>query len=92
MTANVNIIKIGNSLGIILPSKVLRKLGAKERDKLELNAMDGRVVLTSNVSSKNPFSAISKGGFYDSDIDPHAFSEMLRETRGKAKPIEDILP
>ena len=29
-----------------------------------------------------PFAPISKGGFYDSDIDPYEFSETLVKTRG----------
>ena len=30
------------------------------------------------------FAPISKGGFYDSDIDPYEFSDMLVKTRGAA--------
>ena len=91
MTTSVNIIKIGNSLGVILPAKVIRKLGVKEKDSLALDAVDGKVTLTADLSKASPFEAISKGGFYDSDIDPYAFSEMLVKTRGKSKSMEEIL-
>lgn len=91
MTTSVNIIKIGNSLGVILPAKVIRKLGVKEKDSLAMDAVEGRVTLTADLSKASPFDTISKGGFYDSDIDPYAFSDMLVKTRGKAKSMEDIL-
>lgn len=93
MTTNVNVIRIGNSLGVILPSKVLNELGADEKAVLTLTAEDGKVTLSPVVTrKKDPFAAISKGGFYDSDIDPYEFSDMLVKTRGEAKPIKDILP
>ena len=65
MTTNTNIIRIGNSLGIILPAKMLKKLEAKERDILKLEEMSGRIVLSNPVKeSCDPFAAISAGGWY----------------------------
>ena len=32
----------------------------------------------------NPFAPISKGEFYDSDVDPYEFSDTLVKTRGVA--------
>lgn len=37
--------RIGNSLGITLPSEFLRKIGVKQGDELSLELRDGAIVL-----------------------------------------------
>lgn len=86
METTVNIIKIGNSLGVILPSKILKRLELEERDKLNVNLINETITLSSkekdNTEAKNPFSAISKGGWYGINKEEASeLSDFLHETR-----------
>jgi len=42
----VKVMKIGNSLGIVLPKDVMAHLGVEKGDRLNLSVQPGRVLLT----------------------------------------------
>ena len=41
-----NIIKIGNSRGVVIPASILKELALKEKDKLTIQVLEGKIVLT----------------------------------------------
>jgi hypothetical protein len=89
MDTTVNIIRIGNSLGMILPSKILKRLGLGEKDKLSVNITSETITMTildKNESLNNPFSAISKGGWYGMDeTEASTLSDFLHDSRVDSK-------
>ena len=88
MTATVNIIKIGNSNGIILPAKILRALGVSAKDKLEISCVAGRAVLTS--ATNDPFAEISKGGWYEDPRETNEIEKEIRASRGKTSKVVEL--
>lgn len=90
MTANTNIIRIGNSLGIILPAKMLKKLEAKERDIVKLDEKGGRIVLSNPVKELcDPYAAISAGGWYGmTKKETDDFAACLHESRINSREID----
>ncbi len=89
MNATVNIIKIGNSLGVILPSKMLKLLQLGEKDTLSVDLKDRAITLTSPGKSgteDDPFSAISNGGWYGIDEnEASGLSDFLHGSRIDSK-------
>lgn len=88
MTTSVNIIKIGNSCGIILPAKVMKALGVKERDTLNISVSSGEAKLVQ--ANVDPFAAISAGGWYEDTRDAHEISEELHSARGNTRKVEAL--
>lgn len=70
------IIRIGNSLGIIIPSKMLDKMALKEKDIVSMELHGSRLVVGSVQEIEDPFSAISCGGWYEN---PKEADELLRD-------------
>ena len=89
MNTTVNIIRIGNSLGVILPSKILKRLELREKDTLSVSLTGEAITLTSpdkSTSLNNPFSAISKGGWYGMDeTEASELSDFLHDSRVDGK-------
>lgn len=73
-----NIIKIGNSRGIVIPGKLLERLGLKVKDTVEVELENGKLVVT---AANNPFAAISVGGWYEDERDAHEISDGLYSGR-----------
>lgn len=89
MEANVHILKIGNSLGIILPSKIIKELKVKEKDSLHIKSSSNRIVISTEANLADPFSAISKGGWFEDTRDAHDIAEELHNSRINERwPIE----
>ena len=91
MTMNVNIIRIGNSNGVILPARILRKLNLKEKDSLEVSE-DGNTIrlCKAETNYETPFSALDRwneehGNRLD-DLD--SVSKYLSEIRSSRKSKE----
>lgn len=45
--------KIGNSLGVYLPSDMLKQMGAKEGDKVFISMEDGEIIVRSSEKKKD---------------------------------------
>jgi len=61
MTTNVNVIKIGNSNGIIIPSRFLKALNLKEKDRLEISESGGVLNLRRKEAlGETPFSVLDR--------------------------------
>ena len=88
MTTNVNIIKIGNSCGIILPAKVMKEMGVKERDVLSIRVTGGEARLVQE--NVDPFEAISSGGWYDDARDAHEIADELYAGRVNQREVEAL--
>lgn len=88
MTTSVNIIKIGNSCGIILPAKVMKALGVKERDALRISVAAGEARLVQE--NADPFEAISSGGWYEDTRDAHEISDELYAGRVNDREVEAL--
>ena len=58
MTVRLKVRKMGNSLGVVLPKKVLAHLGAKEGDKLTLTSTRDGVRITSADTEFNKTMAV----------------------------------
>ncbi|MBO4426953.1 MAG: AbrB/MazE/SpoVT family DNA-binding domain-containing protein [Bacteroidales bacterium] len=70
------ITRIGNSLGIIIPSKILKEMSLKEKDEVSLELHGPRLVIGSVQDIEDPFAPISRGGWYD---DPRETREIIDE-------------
>ena len=73
-----NIIRIGNSRGIVIPGKLLSRMGLDLRDTVDIELENGKLVIS---AVGNPFAAISQGGWYDDSRDSHEISDDLRSGR-----------
>ena len=73
-----NIIRIGNSRGIVIPGKLLARLGLNVKDTVDLELENGKLVVS---AVSNPFAAISCGGWYEDERDSHEISEELYSGR-----------
>lgn len=62
MTSNCNIIKIGNSNGIIIPAKMLKALSLNERDTVSISEYHGGILLKkiSSQAAETAFSALDR--------------------------------
>ena len=72
-----NIIRIGNSRGIVIPGKLLKSLNLDVKDSVEVEIADGKVVLSPAAAQADPFAAISKGGWFDDPRNAHEISDEL---------------
>lgn len=62
MTVNSSILKIGNSCGIIIPSKILKALSLSEKDSVLITEAGGRITIQKFEASEieTPFSALDR--------------------------------
>jgi len=61
MTTNVNIIRVGNSNGIIIPAGFMKALCLKEKDRLEIKEADGVLSLRKVKDlGETPFSTLDR--------------------------------
>ena len=84
------IIRIGNSLGVIIPSKVLKEMSLKEKDVVSMELHGPRLVIGSVLDIEGPFAAISHGGWYHNDEEVDAFLKDIEESRhiSTREPVE----
>ena len=73
-----NIIKIGNSRGIVIPGKLLARLGLDIKDTVNLELENGKLIVS---AVKDPFAVISCGGWYTDPRDSHDISDELYSGR-----------
>ncbi len=45
MTTNTTLVKIGNSTGVIIPSKILKTLSLSAKDKVSIIEENGKIIL-----------------------------------------------
>lgn len=76
-----NIIKIGNSRGIVIPAKLLGRMNMDLHDCVQLEIENGRLIVSPAASAKDPFASISKGGWFNDPRDSHQISEELNTWR-----------
>ena len=91
------IIRIGNSRGIIIPAAILKKMGVKEGDKVQLKEKEGREFALSFVPEEEPYTGPFTGPFKDlipdedafggRDMDPVEYVRRMRDSTGKEKRI-----
>lgn len=82
MTTNVNIIKVGNSNGIIIPSSFLKALCLKEKDRVEISESNGILSLRKvEELGETPFS------FLDRWNDEHGYSDTFEDVNETLKVI-----
>lgn len=88
MTSYSNIIRIGNSNGIIIPAKLLRALSLNEKDTVSITEFQGGLLLRKEHTQKieTPFSALDRWneehGYQDeSTEDVLKYVENIREMR-----------
>ena len=84
------IIRIGHSLGIIIPSKVLKEMSLKEKDVVSMELHGPRLVVGSVLAIEDPFAAISHGGWHDNPEEADALLRDIEEGRhiSTREPIE----
>lgn len=85
MTVNTNIIRIGNSNGIIIPMKMLRTLNLSEKDQIEISTHNGELRIR-NASSENVFSVLDRWneehGFQSENVEEvERYLDSIRESR-----------
>ena len=87
MTSIGNIIRIGNSNGIVIPFKMLQKLGLKSKDMVSIDCSGGKITIA---GTNDPFEAISHGGWYEDERDSHEISEELYRARVNNREIPSL--
>ncbi|MBO4557388.1 MAG: hypothetical protein J5693_02125 [Bacteroidales bacterium] len=85
-----DLIKIGNSTGIRIAASLLKQLGWKLRDPIQLSIVDGTLVLKNMANEPDPFAAISKGGWYDDPRDAYEIADELYRGRVNTREIEAL--
>lgn len=85
------VIKIGNSNGLVIPAKILKRLSISERDILEIKECEGGIVLKKAAAEpvRTPFSALDEWneqhGYADESVeDALNYVESLRKERSNA--------
>lgn len=75
------ITRIGNSLGIIIPSKILKEMSLKEKDVVSMELRGPRLVIGSVQTIEDPFAPISHGGWHDNPEEADALLRDIEESR-----------
>ena len=88
------LIRIGNSRGIVIPAKLLKKYGADDNTAVSLEEEDGRLYLNF-VKEEEPYTGPFTGPFKDfpfdedafggRDMDPVEYIRQLRDESGVEK-------
>lgn len=86
------VIRIGNSNGLVIPSKILKRLSISERDVLEIKECDGGIMLkkASSEPVRTPFSMIDdwneEHGYPEESVEEALhYVESLRESRANGE-------
>lgn len=66
------LIRIGNSRGIVIPAKILKKYGADDNSSVSLEEEDGRLYLSFS-KEEEPFTGPFTGPFKDFPFDENAW-------------------
>ena len=85
MKTKTQILKIGNSKGIILPAGILKELSLSERDSLDIRTEDGKVILSKTPEEEcftGPFTG--RGG----TMSAVEYEDELRRGRHNVKEME----
>ena len=69
MKNKTQILRIGNSKGVILPASILRELSLSERDDLDISTEGGKIIL-SPLPKETPFTGPFTGPFAELSGDP----------------------
>ena len=86
-----SIIRIGNSKGVLLSSKILKKLNLTEKTSVNVELRGKEIVITpSEAVEEDLFSAISKGGWYADSRDAYEIAAELEEGRGNERLIDAL--
>lgn len=85
-----DLIKIGNSSGIRIASPILKQLGWKLRDSIDVSVVGGKIVLENKSQTTDVFSAISRGGWYEDGRDAYEIADELYRTRVNAREEIDL--
>lgn len=82
------VIRIGNSNGLLIPAKILKRLSISERDILEIKECDGGIMLKKADMSplRTPFSPLDdwkeENGYADESLsDALEYVENIRKSR-----------
>ena len=81
------IIKIGNSLGIIIPAKILKKLSMHEKDTISIELRGPRLIIESVATKEDPFAALPKTGWFCDSRDSWAIADELHKSRVNSRAL-----
>ena len=84
------IIKIGNSLGIIIPAKILKKLALREKDEIAIELRGPRLIIESAATKEDPFAALPKTGWFNDSRDSWAIAEELHNSRVNNREVVEL--
>jgi antitoxin component of MazEF toxin-antitoxin module len=85
-----DLIKIGNSCGIRIAASLLKQLGWKLKDPIQISVDNGTLVMKNMAKEPDPFAAISKGGWYDDPRDSHEIADELYNSRVNTREVEPL--
>lgn len=62
METTANILRIGNSCGVIIPSRIMKSLSLSVKDTLTVSEIDGKIVLEKlpDILEDSPFSELDR--------------------------------
>ncbi|MBP5567187.1 MAG: AbrB/MazE/SpoVT family DNA-binding domain-containing protein [Bacteroidales bacterium] len=84
------IIRIGNSLGIIIPAKILKKLSLQEKDTIAIEMRGPRLIIESAATKDDPFAALPKTGWFSDSRDSWAIAEELHDSRVNNREVIEL--
>lgn len=96
MKTKTQVLRIGNSKGVILPAGILKELSLSERDNLDICTENGRIIL-SKTPAEEDFSGAFTGPFAELSGDPELwggpmsaieYEDELRKGRHNVKEME----
>jgi len=85
MTATI--VRIGNSRGIVIPSKLLKSLDLSEKDSVEIRECNGGLVLKKADcrATATPFTALDEWNSlhgFDNEFSPDEVADYVKSIRG----------
>lgn len=84
------IIRIGNSLGIIIPAKILKKLSLQEKDTIAIEMRGPRLIIESAATKDDPFAVLPKTGWFSDSRDSWAIAEELHDSRVNNREVIEL--
>jgi hypothetical protein len=96
MKNKTQIMRIGNSRGVILPAGILRELSLSERDNLDIRTENGKIILSPEPKDE-PFTGPFTGPFAELSGDPSLwggtmsaieYEDELRRSRHRVEEME----
>ena len=96
MKTKTQVLRIGNSKGVILPAGVLKELSLSERDSLDIRTEDGKIILSKTPEDEcftgpftGPFAELSgEKELWGGTMTAVEYEDELRRGRHQVKEME----